>query len=284
MQLNKEEMLQWDADHYGHWVIPMGRNAGFVVDNSKGVSFYDTDGKEYLDSVSQLNCVTLGYKYNKEIAAAASDQLEKLPYLTSFWGMTSDAVIDCTRELAKIVPGGLDHFYLTNGGTESTELSFQLARAYWKGKGSNKYKIISLFNSYHGTSFAALAATGVGKGLFEKNYAPLLGGFIRAPSYYCYRCMLGLDYPECNTHCATYIETLIELEGAENIAAIIVEPIHGTGGVIPAPPAYFPMIREICDKFDVLFIADEVMTGFGRTGKAFGVDNWNVIPLSLIHI
>ena len=278
MTLSKKDMLQWDADHYGHWVIPMGQNAGFVIEKSKGVSFYDTDGKEYLDSTSQLVCVSLGYKYNEEIDAAAAKQIEKLPYLTSFWGFTSDAVINCTRALAEIVPNGLDHFYLTNGGTESTELSFQLARAYWKKKGSKKHIVISLYNSYHGTSFAALAATGVSKGLFEKDYAPLLGGFIRAPSYYCYRCMLGLEYPECNIHCAGYIENLIELEGVENIAAIIVEPVHGTGGVIPAPPEYFPIIRRICDKLDVLLIADEVMTGFGRTGKAFGVDNWDVVP------
>ncbi|MEW5722416.1 MAG: aspartate aminotransferase family protein [Thermodesulfobacteriota bacterium] len=277
-KMSKEELLKWDAEHHGHWVMPMGQNAGLVFERSRGVSLYDLDGREYLDGASQLVCVTLGYKYNEEIAAAAARQIERLPYATTFWGWSSDVVIECTRRLARLTPRGLDHFFFTNGGTESAELSFQLARLFWKNQGQRKYKIISLYNSYHGTSFAALAATGVSKGLFTGGYAPLVEGFIKAPSYYCYRCQLNLEYPGCGVQCARYLENIIEMEGRNNVAAVIVEPEHGTAGCIPPPPEYFPLVRDICARNDVLLIADEVMTGFGRAGKAFGVDNWGVTP------
>ena len=135
------------------------------------------------DGSSQLVCVSLGYKYNDEIAAAAAEQLKKLPYMTTFWGLTSDVLIHFTERLMKFMPDGLDHFCFTNGGSESTELSFQLARLYWKKQGSgSKYKIISLHNSYHGTSFGATSATGIFKGLFSSGYVPLVPGFIKAPS------------------------------------------------------------------------------------------------------
>lgn len=279
MTIDKNKLLQIDADHIVHWVIPVGQNAGRIFSDSKGVSLIDTDGGELLDGSSQLVCVSLGYGYNDEIAAAAAEQLKKLPYMTTFWGLTSDTLIHFTERLIKFMPEGLDHFCFTNGGSESTELSFQLARLYWKRKGQNsKYKIISLHNSYHGTSFGATSATGIFKGLFSSGYVPLVPGFIKSPSYYCYRCMLDLEYPTCGIQCAKHLEKLIETEGASNIAAFIAEPEHGTAGDIPAPPEYWPMVREICDRHNILLIADEVMTGFGRTGKAFCVDHWGVKP------
>ncbi len=279
MSTDTQEMLQSDAEHILHWVIPVGENAGRIFTHSKGVSLVDSDGKEMLDGSSQLVCVSLGYKYNDEVAEAASEQLKKLPYMTTFWGLTSDTLINFTERLLKFTPEGLDHFCFTNGGSESTELSFQLARLYWKQKGiGSKYKIISLHNSYHGTSFGASSATGIFKGLFSSGYVPLVPGFIKAPSYYCYRCMLDLEYPSCGIQCAKHLEKLIETEGASNIAAFIAEPEHGTAGDIPPPPEYWPMVQEICERHDILLIADEVMTGFGRTGKAFCVDHWGVKP------
>jgi putrescine aminotransferase len=278
MNIREEELIKWDADHVMHWVIPVGQNAGVIMDKAKGISFYDTEGKEYIDGASQLVCVTLGYKYNDEIAAAAAEQLKKLPYMTNFWGFTHPSLIECSQRLAKLTPEGLDHFCFTNGGSESTETSFQLARRYWKIKGTNKYKIISLYNSYHGVMYGAVTATGLAMGAFSSGFTPLVPGFIKAPSYYCYRCMLGLNYPECGIECARQLEKIIQLEGPDNVAAFIVEPVHGTAGHMPPPPEYWPIIRNICTKYDVLLIADEVMTGFGRTGKAFGVEHSGVKP------
>jgi len=276
---DKQKALQFDADHIAHWVIPLGQNVGRIFSESEGVSLIDTDGKELLDGSSQLVCVSLGYKYNDEIAAAAAEQLKKLPYMTTFWGLTSDTLIRFCQRLAKFMPEGLDHFCFTNGGSESTEFAFQLARLYWRKNGlPNKHKIISLHNSYHGTSFGATSATGIFKGLFSANYVPLVPGFIKAPSYYCYRCMLDLEYPSCGIACAKQLEKLIQTEGADNIAAFIAEPEHGTAGDIPPPPEYWPRVREICERHNILLIADEVMSGFGRTGKAFAVDHWGVKP------
>jgi len=279
MSAEKDRLLQLDADHIVHWITPLGEKAERIFSNSSGVSFIDTDGNAVLDGSSQLVCVSLGYGYNDEVAEAAAAQLRKLPYMTTFWGMTSDALISFTERLLKFMPDGLEHFCFTNGGSESTELSFQLARLYWKhnGRGS-KYKIISLHNSYHGHSFGAASSTGVFKGKFSSGYTPLVPGFLRAPSYYCYRCMLDLEYPSCGIQCAKHVEKLIELEGPDNIAAFIAEPMHGTAGDIAPQPEYWPILREICEKHDILLIADEVMTGFGRTGKAFCVDHWDVKP------
>lgn len=278
MALSKEELLRFDADHIVHWVIPVGENAGRIFNRAEGVTLFDTDGREYLDGSSQLVCVSLGYEYNEEIAEAAAEQLKKLPYMTTFWGFTSDILIEFAQRLVELTPDGLDHFCFTNGGSESTELAMQLSRLYWKRKNSRKYKIISLHNSYHGITYGAITATGVSKGWFTSGYAPVVPGFLRAPSYYCYRCMLDAKYPDCGIQCAKHLDKLIETEGAETIAAFIAEPEHGTAGDIPPAPEYWPIVREICDKHDILLIADEVMTGFGRTGRPFAVDHWDVKP------
>lgn len=279
MTINKKESLKFDAEHIVHWVHPVGQNAGRIFSKSRGVSLVDTDGAELLDGSSQLVCVSLGYKYNDEIAAAAAEQIKKLPYLTTFWGWTSDILIEFTRRLSTFMPKGLDHFAFTNGGSESTELAFQLSRHYWKKNGvPSKTKIISLTNSYHGTSFGASSATGVFKTGMTSEFAPLVPGFIRSPDYYCYRCDLGLKYPSCGIQCAKHLEKLILAEGADTIAAFIAEPEHGTAGDISPPPEYWPMVREICDRHNILLIADEVMTGFGRTGTNFAVDHWDVKP------
>ena len=274
----EEKLLKWDADHLLHWVMPVGQNAGIILDRADGIRFYDTTGKEYIDGASQLVCVTLGYKYKDEIAAAAAEQIKKLPYMTNFWGFTNPAIMECGQRLARLTPAGLGHFCFTVGGSESTELSFQLSRKYWQVKGTNKHKIISLYNSYHGVMYGAITATGLAMGAFSSGYIPLVPGFIKAPSYYCYRCMLGLEYPKCGIECAKQVEKIIHFEGAHTVAAVIVEPVHGTAGHIPPVPEYLPMLREICDRQDVLLIADEVMTGFGRTGKAFGVEHSGVKP------
>jgi adenosylmethionine-8-amino-7-oxononanoate aminotransferase len=123
-----------------------------------------------------------------------------------------------------------------------------------------------------------LAVTGCGRGGYERGVAPLMPGFIHIPSYYCYRCMFDKEYPSCNIHCARYLAEIIEKEGADGIAAFIAEPVMGTAGMVAPPPEYWPMIREICTRYDVLLIADEVMTGFGRTGKMFALEHWGVKP------
>jgi len=272
-----EELLRWDREHIVHSKWAMGGNCGIVLDRSHGIYLQDTEGKEYIDGCSQLLCVNLGYG-QKEIIDAVREQMEKLPFGMYFFGFANEASIRCAQKLSELVPDGLDHFDFTTGGSESVDLALRLARLYWSVKGKNKYKIISLYDSYHGVTNGALTATASGRGFYERGVGPMLPGFIHIPSYYCYRCMFGLEYPSCDIRCARFLAEVIEKEGADNIAAFIAEPEIGAGGMIAPPPEYWPMIEEICAKYEVLLIDDEVMTGFGRTGKMFAIEHWNVKP------
>ena len=272
-----EELLQWDREHIVHSKWAMGGNCGVVFVKGHGIYLQDTEGKEYIDGCSQLLCVNLGYG-QKDIIDAVREQIEKLPFGMYFFGFANEASIRCGQKLSEIVPEGLDHFNFTTGGSESVDLAIRLARLYWSVKGRNKYKIVSLFDSYHGVGGPGLAANGSGRGFFERGTGPMMPGFIHIPSYYCYRCMFGLEYPNCNIRCARFLAEIIEKEGPDNIAAFFAEPEIGAGGMIAPPVEYWPIIRDICDAYNVLLIADEVMTGFGRTGKMFAIEHWKVKP------
>jgi adenosylmethionine-8-amino-7-oxononanoate aminotransferase len=272
-----EELLQWDREHIVHSKWAMGGNCGIVLDRGHGIYLQDTDGKEYIDGSNQLLCVNLGYG-QEEIIDTVRAQMEKLPYGMHFYGFANEASIRCGRKLSEIVPDGLDHFNFTTGGSQSVDCAIRLARLYWSAKGSSKYKIISLYDSYHGVGGPGLASDGSGRGFFEKGMGPMMPGFFHIPSYYCYRCMFDLNYPSCDMRCARFLAEFIEKEGVNTIAAFIAEPEIGAGGMIAPPPEYWPIIRKICDEYNVLLIADEVMTGFGRTGKMFALEHWGVKP------
>ncbi|MEE8420559.1 MAG: aminotransferase class III-fold pyridoxal phosphate-dependent enzyme [Dehalococcoidales bacterium] len=272
-----EKLLKYDREHIvgSRWAI--GGNNGIVLEKGYGIYLQDTEGKTYIDSGSQLICVNLGYS-QQEIINAVRDEMEKLPFGMLFFGFTNDATVECARKLSGIVPPGLDHFNFTTSGSGAVELAIRMSRLYSSAKGTGKYKIVALYDSYHGTAGGGLGATGTGRGGLTRGVAPIMPGFIHIPSYYCYRCMFGLEYPNCDITCARYLNEVIEQEGAGNVAAFIAEPEMGASGMIAPPPEYWPLVREICRKHDVLFIADEVMCGFGRTGKMFTVEHWNIRP------
>jgi taurine-pyruvate aminotransferase len=156
------------------------------------------------------------------------------------------------------------------------ETAFKIARLYWYKQARNKHKIISLQHSYHGAGLGSVAATRARSGDFWEGFAPLASGFIQAPYFYCSRCPFNLKYPSCKILCAHYVEEIIKTEGADSVAAYIAEPVLGAAGNIAPPPEYFPIIREICTNYEVLLIGDEVQTGFGRTGKMWAQEHWNV--------
>jgi len=272
-----DELLKWDREHIVHSRCGIGGNIGIVADKSHGIYFQDTEGKEYIDGASQLLCVNLGYG-QREIIDAVYKEMERLQYSMLFHGFANEASIKCGQKLSELVPEGLDHFNFTSGGSEGIDLALRLARLYWSVKGMNKYKIISLYDSYHGTAGGGLAVAGSGRGGYGRGVGPVMPGFVHIPSYYCYRCMFDKEYPNCNIHCAQYLAEVIEKEGAENIAAFIAEPELGVGGMIAPPPEYWAKVREICSQYDILLIVDEVMTGFGRTGKMFALEHWKVKP------
>lgn len=278
-----QSLVDWDAQHMAHWVTPFGGNAGFLMDHGDGVSFYDSEGFEIMDGSSQLMCVYLGYRkdYLEEIADAVSQQIKKLPYCTNFWGITNETTVKAGQALNKITPEELDVFWFTPGGAESIETALIMCRWYWKNQGTQKYKIITLGNSYHGLYFGSGSATNVGNGHFTNAMSPMVPGFVTAPDYYCYRCPIGHTYPDCGIECAKQIEKIIHKEDGDTVAALLLEVEHGTAGCIPSPPEYLPMVREICDRHDVLLIIDEVMSGFGRcseNGEAFACQTVGVKP------
>jgi len=253
----------------------LGRSYPVCV-KGEGIYLYDQNGKRYIDGSGGPVCVNIGHGV-KEIAEAAKDQAQKVAYVhgTQF---TTMAVEEYAKELAEVLPQGIDKIYFLSGGSEATETALKLARQYQLESGNHqRYKVIGRWHSYHGSTMGALSMCG--KPSFRKLYLPLLNNFPHIPPPYCYRCPFEKIYPQCNIECARVLEKIIELEGPETISAFIAEPIVGAtiGAVVP-PKEYYPIITEICNKFSLLFIDDEVMTGFGRAGKWFAINHWDVIP------
>lgn len=271
-----QELLNLDRKHLIHGFMPFGeKDIGSIIEKADRLMCWDTEGKEYLDGCSQLVCMSLGHG-QKDIIDAISEQAKKLQFAYLLGKQSNTPIIEYARDLAEVAPEGLDHFFFTSGGSESVETAFKIARLYWSIQGKNKYKIISLHNAYHGSGFGSMAATTLGRGEFWPGFGPLSPGFIHVPSYHCYRCPFHLEYPACNILCAHHLEDVIENEDEDSVAAFIAEPIQGGAGNIQPPPEYWPMVRKICTDHNVLLIGDEVQTAFGRTGRMWALEHWNV--------
>jgi len=216
----------------------------------------------------------------KEVASVMTEQAERLAFAHSSQFVTREAMGLAAR-IAAMAPGDMKktgRVYLVSGGSEAIETAIKLARQYHVETGHpSKYKVISRWQSYHGSTLGALAATGnVAR---RSLYTPLLAGTPHIPPCYCYRCPYGLKFPSCGIACVEELETVIRQEGADTVAAFLAEPVVGaTLGAVPAVDGYWARAREICTKHGVLLIADEVMTGIGRTGKNFAVDHFKVVP------
>jgi len=256
--------------NYGTWRFQKSWNPLHVVD-AEGCYFTDASGKRYLDFSAQLMCVNLGHK-NPAVIRAIEEQARQLAYIAP--GYATEARAALSRSLLDVLPAGLEKFFFATSGTEANEAAFKIARMY-----TGKTKIISRYRSYHGSTTASIAATGD-----PRRWAMEPGGkaqgFIFAPEVNCYDCPIHHTYPQCEIACADYVEHMIENES--DVAAFIAEPVVGTNGVLVPPPEYFPKLRQICDRHGVLLIADEVMSGWGRTGEWFAVNHWNVLPDILV--
>jgi taurine--2-oxoglutarate transaminase len=256
--------------NYGTWRFQKNWNPMHVVD-AEGCYFADAAGNRYLDFSSQLMCVNLGHK-NAAVIQAIEEQARKLPYAAP--GYATEVRAQLSKALLEVLPAGIQKFFFTTSGTEANEAAFKIARLY-----TGKTKIIARYRSYHGSTMASIGATGD-----PRRWAAEPGakgqGFIFAPEVNCYKCPIGHTYPGCDIACAKYLEHMIENES--DVAAVVVEPVVGTNGVLVPPPEYLPRLREICDRRGVLLIADEVMSGWGRTGEWFALQNWNVAPDILV--
>jgi len=239
----------------------------FIVTGGKGAVIWDETGKKYLDFSSQLFNVNIGHQHPK-VVAAIKEQADKLCYVGP--GPANDTRGELCRMLAEIAPGDLVKTFLSSGGGTANENAIKIARLY-----TGKSKIISRWRSFHGATYGAISITGDPRRLANE---PGIPGVVRIWEPFCYRCFFDKTYPECNVYCADRIRDVIEVEGPKTIAGIIVEPITGSNCRIIPPDGYMQRLRQICDEYKILLIADEVMTGFGRTGKWFACEHWNVVP------
>ena len=269
---DKETLLEKDRTHMWHHMSPYNPNP-LIATKGKGSWITDIDGKRYFDGMSGIWCVNIGYG-REELAEAAFEQLKSIAYFP----LTQSHVP--AIELSKKVSDWLGEEYrifFSNSGSEANEVAFKVARQYHQRRGqANRYKIISRYRAYHGNSMGALAATG--QSIRKTSYEPLAPGFLHVPPPYCYRCSYGKSYGSCNLECAQAIDEMINWEGAETVAEVIMEPAITGGGVIVPPPEYLPKVREICNKYGVLLHIDEVICGFGRSGKKFGHQNFGIKP------
>ncbi|OIK15459.1 aspartate aminotransferase family protein [Bacillus sp. MUM 116] len=247
-----------------------------VIDYGKGVYLYDLDGKKYLDAASGAVTANIGHGV-PEIIEAMNKQAEKVSfvYRSQF---TSTPAEELAKKIAELTPGDLNWSFFVNSGSEATETAMKMAIQYWQEKGIHtKTKILSRWVSYHGITMGALSMSG--HAARRARFVPLLEDFPVINPPYCFRCPYNLVPSTCAYQCAQELETAINRIGADKIAAFIAEPIIGaSGGAITPPKDYFKVIKKICDQYDILFIADEVMTGFGRTGTILALEQYGVVP------
>ncbi len=263
------DLVDRDIAHLLHPQYFQGdqRNATILV-KGEGAILTDARGRQYIDGLSSLWNVAVGHG-RRELAAAAAQQMSELAFASGYTPYTNLPAIELAEKLIGLAYANMDAVFFANSGSEANELAFKLARFHWFLKGrTEKAKIIARRQAYHGGTLATTAATGLAP--FWRGFGPLDPTFIRA----------GGNHPftPCGLECAIAIEDTIIAEGPDTVAAIIAEPVQGAGGVIPPAPEFFPKLREICNRHDVLLIADEVITGFGRTGKWFALDHWGVQP------
>lgn len=258
----KNELIEMDKRHFLHPTSNIKQQQAngpeIIFKAAEGIYVKDIDGKQYIEGMSSLWNVNIGYG-RKELAEAAKQQIEELSFSSTFSTYSHEPVIKLAAKIAELTPGDLNTVFFTSGGSESNDSAIKLARHYWNIKGKpERRKIISRKKAYHGVAMGATSATGIPEFWKFAGVSP--------------------EFFHIETTSSEELRGIIEREGPETIAAFMAEPVVGAGGIIIPPKDYFKEVREICDAYDILFIADEVITGFGRTGKMFGIENWDVTP------
>ena len=271
-------------DHNAQQIVhPMSHVGGLMEDppmiitGGDGVRVTDIDGNSLVDGVGGLWNVNVGYNV-KEIQEAIIKQLGELHYYSSFNGTSNKPSIELADKLVSMTAQEeMARAFFSSGGSDAVESALRIARVYWKSEGSpERTKFISLKGGYHGTHFGAASVNGNTD--YRRNFEPMLPGCFHVEAPYLYRSSLSDDPEELGRMCAALLENEIVFQGPDTVAAFIAEPVMGAGGVIVPPANYWPLVREVCDRHGVLLIADEVVTGFGRSGSMFGCRGWGVKP------
>ena len=277
MTVDIQKIIKADQDYLVHPLYhPNDAKEPFVWVKGEGAKLRTADGREFIDGLACLWNVTLGHG-RKELAQAAARQMEQVAFVSAYTGHTNIPAVQLAEKLAQRCYPSINHFFFASGGGEANDSAIKTARFFWITQGRpEKMKIISREHAYHGVTMGAMSATGI------PSYWPMFGGklpgFIHIPSPYPYRFVSDNPSVSQGRAAADQLEKAILREGADTVAAFIAEPVQGAGGLIVPQDDYFPRIREICNKYDVLFVADEVITGFGRTGTWFGLEKWGVEP------
>ena len=266
-KLTSQEIIQMNKEYtFFSWSVQAQTNP-IPVEKAEGVYFWDTDGKRYIDFSSQLMNTNIGHQHPK-VVKAIQDQAAKLCFVHP--GNATDVRGLLGKKLAEITPGNLKKTFFTLGGAEANENAIKIARFY-----TGRNKILARYRSYHGATHGSIALTGDYRRLAVE---PAMPGAVHFLDPFCYRCPFGQKKESCKRECILHLEEVIRYEGPDKIAAVIMEGVVGSNGLIVPPDDYWPRVREICDKYGILLISDEVMSGWGRTGKWFAVDNWEVSP------
>jgi 4-aminobutyrate aminotransferase-like enzyme len=239
-----------------------------VLVEGRGATLIDSQGREYLDLFSAHAVASYGHCHPNIVNAIQKQAGQLMHYTSDHYTVPMSMLAE---KLANMNNLGLSKTFFVNSGTEAVECALSLARKYTK-----RHEIISLWGGFHGRTFGSKSATGWSG--WKQGMGPYMAGFSHVPSYYCYRCPFGLEYPSCGVACASYVKKAIKYQTSEDVAAFIAEPIQGTAGNIVAPDEYFKVLKEILDESDILLISDEVITGLGRSGLMFGIEHYNVRP------
>ena len=278
LEYDAEEMVKGDKEYLWHHLKPhkvFETKEQMVVVKGEGIVITDIRGREYIDVTSGgVWSVMVGYG-RESIAKAVYDQLVKMPYFAGAFGNIPS--IKFAEKLLEKLPR-LDKVYFSNSGSEANEKAFKLVRqaSHVSAERRGKFKILFRDRDYHGATLGAMSATGQIQR--KKDFGPFPEGFVEIPHCCCYRCPFEKTYPGCNIDCARAVEDVVAREGADTVGGLIVEPIVAGGGIIPPVKEYFPIVQDICNKHDIWLIIDEVVCGFGRTGKFWGHDHYDVDP------
>ncbi|MBK9541713.1 MAG: aminotransferase class III-fold pyridoxal phosphate-dependent enzyme [Bacteroidetes bacterium] len=264
----KDEILKNNLDYtLFSWSKQKGISP-LAIKRAEGVYLYDYDDKKYIDFSSGLMNVNIGHG-NQRVTKAVTDQMQQVSYVTP--SCVTEVRGELGKKLAEIAPGNLTKSLFTVCGASAIENAIKLARLY-----TGKHKIIARYRAFHGASYGAMTAGGDPRKLASDSQQ--IPNIVHVEDPYCYRCPWGKEITSCERECVSHIERVIQFEGPDNVAAILMEGESGSSGCIKYPPDYLQKVRALCDKYNILLIADEVMSGFGRTGKWFGVDVHGVVP------
>jgi len=279
----ERELARLDRAHLIHGFgspAQTDRDGTVRLVKGRGIWVWDSEGRRYMDGVASLWNVNVGHG-RAEIARAVAAQVRAIEYAPTLLGFSSEPAIRLAARIARMAPKGLTRVLFTGGGSESNETVIRLVRLLSSLRGKpEKSGIVALTRAYHGSSTGAASLTGLET--FHRHYEPMMSGVFRMPRPHCHRCEIQREYPACALACADELEAIVARAGADRIGAVIAEPVQGVGGVIAPPPGWLERVREICDRHDILLVADEVITGFGRLGKNFGVQLTKVIPDMLV--